>query len=155
MLKSYEVGLGGLGRWPIRPQCQPQSPGLGIWGFFLPPRRKVKTFVKIFRIAKIGEKWLSIGVPPHFSPKNFFSKMTQNCLKWILNTTFKKLTFRNFFTIQQITLSFLCVTTYPTFYLALTMKFVASDINHPTSGSKAKQFLLNCHVSSPRLQISL
>ncbi len=30
---------------------------------FLPPR-KVKTLVKIFRIAKIGEKWLSIGVPP-------------------------------------------------------------------------------------------
>ena len=25
--------------------------------------------VKIFRIAKISEKWLSIGVRPHFSPK--------------------------------------------------------------------------------------
>ena len=33
--------------------------------------RKVKTLVKIFRIAKIGEKWL----------------MTQNSWKWILNTT--------------------------------------------------------------------
>ena len=25
---------------------------------------------------------------PHFSPKIFFSKMTQNGLEWILNTTF-------------------------------------------------------------------
>ena len=59
---------------------------------FLPPR-KVKTLVKIFRIAEIGEKWLSIGVPPHFSPKFFFSKMTQNGLKWILNTTLVNVTF--------------------------------------------------------------
>ena len=49
-----------------------------FWGtlakkIFLPPR-KVKTLVKIFRIAKIGEKWLSMGVPPHFSPKFFFAK---------------------------------------------------------------------------------
>ena len=68
-----------------------------FWGTFakkkfLPPRN-VKTLVKIFRIAKIGEKWLSIGVPPHFSPKNFFSKMTQNGLKWILNTTLVNVTF--------------------------------------------------------------
>ena len=39
----------------------------------LPPR-KVKALVKIFIIAKIGEKWLSMGVPPHFSPKIFFPK---------------------------------------------------------------------------------
>ena len=45
----------------------------GQKNFFLPPR-KVKTLVKIFRIAKIGEKWLSMGVPPHFSPKIFFPK---------------------------------------------------------------------------------
>ena len=31
--------------------------------------------------------------PPHFHPKISLSKMTQNSLKWILNTTFKKLTF--------------------------------------------------------------
>ena len=42
---------------------------------------------------KISEKWLGIGVPPHFSPKFFFSKMTQNGLKWILNTTCKNVTF--------------------------------------------------------------
>ena len=47
--------------------------------------RKVK---KKFMIAQIGEKCSSIGVPPFFQP-NFFLKMTQNGLKWILNTTFK------------------------------------------------------------------
>ncbi len=46
---------------------------------FLPPR-KVKTLVKNFRIAKICEKWLSIGVPPHFSPKFFF---LQNDSEWL------------------------------------------------------------------------
>ncbi len=33
------------------------------------------------------------GTPTHFHPKISLSKMTQNSLKWILNTTFKKLTF--------------------------------------------------------------
>ena len=27
--------------------------------------------------------------PPHFSPEIFFNKITQNGLKWILNTTLK------------------------------------------------------------------
>ena len=31
--------------------------------------------------------------PPHFHPKNFFAKMTQNGLKWILNTTSKSMEF--------------------------------------------------------------
>ena len=31
--------------------------------------------------------------PPIFSPEIFFTKMTQNSLKWILNTTLKILTF--------------------------------------------------------------
>ena len=44
------------------------------------PPRKVKTLVKIFRIAKIGEKWLIIRVPPHFSPKNSFF---QNDSEWL------------------------------------------------------------------------
>ena len=33
------------------------------------------------------------GTPPIFSPENFFTKMTQNGLKWILNTTFGNVTF--------------------------------------------------------------
>ena len=37
----------------------------------------------------IPEKW-----PPDFHQKESLSKMTQNRLKWILNTTFKKLTFQ-------------------------------------------------------------
>ena len=44
---------------------------------------------KNFLNPKIAEKWLSIGTPPFFSPKFFFTKMTQNGLKWILNITFK------------------------------------------------------------------
>ena len=35
--------------------------------------------------------------PPIFSPENFFTKMTQNDLKWILNTTFKNVTFCRLF----------------------------------------------------------
>ena len=31
------------------------------------------------------------GTPPLFSPKIFFTKMTQNGLKWILNTTLKSM----------------------------------------------------------------
>ena len=31
--------------------------------------------------------------PPIFSPEFFFTKMTQNGLKWILNTTLKIVTF--------------------------------------------------------------
>ena len=31
--------------------------------------------------------------PPHFHPKFFLTKMTQNGLKWILNTTLKIVTF--------------------------------------------------------------
>ena len=52
--------------------------------------RKVKKLVKIFRIAKISLKWLSIGVPPFFTE---FTKMTQNGLKWILNTALVNVTF--------------------------------------------------------------
>ena len=33
------------------------------------------------------------GTPPLFSPKIFFTKMTQNGLKWILNTTLKSMKF--------------------------------------------------------------
>ena len=33
------------------------------------------------------------GTPPFFSPKIFFTKMTQNGLKWILNTTLKSMEF--------------------------------------------------------------
>ena len=33
------------------------------------------------------------GGTPHFSPKIFFCKMTQNGLKWILNTTLENVTF--------------------------------------------------------------
>ena len=33
------------------------------------------------------------GTPPLFSPKIFFTKMTQNGLKWILNTTLKSMEF--------------------------------------------------------------
>ena len=33
------------------------------------------------------------GTPPFFSPKIFFTKMTQNGLKWILNTTLKSMKF--------------------------------------------------------------
>ena len=33
------------------------------------------------------------GAPPFFSPENFLAKMTQNGLKWILNTTLKNVTF--------------------------------------------------------------
>ena len=31
--------------------------------------------------------------PPHFHPKFFLTKMTQNGLKWILNTTLKNVKF--------------------------------------------------------------
>ena len=34
------------------------------------------------------------GTPPFFSPKIFFNKMTQNGLKWILNTTLKSMQFK-------------------------------------------------------------
>ena len=34
--------------------------------------------------------------PPFFSPKIFFTKMTQNGLKWILNITFKTVKFFGF-----------------------------------------------------------
>ena len=34
-----------------------------------------------------------LGYPPHFSPNFFFPKMTQNGLKWILNTTLVNVTF--------------------------------------------------------------
>ena len=37
-----------------------------------------------------GQVW---GYPPNFHPKISVSQMTQNSLKWILNTTFKKMTF--------------------------------------------------------------
>ena len=33
------------------------------------------------------------GTPPIFSPENFFTKATQNGLKWTLNTTFENVTF--------------------------------------------------------------
>ena len=35
----------------------------------------------------------SMGTPPIFPPEIFFTKITQNGLKWILNTTFKNVTF--------------------------------------------------------------
>ena len=35
--------------------------------------------------------------PPHFHPKFFLTKMTQNGLKWILNTTLKIVTFVKIF----------------------------------------------------------
>ena len=53
---------------------------------------KCQTLVRIFEIQKSVKKWLSIG-PPIFSPEIFFTKMTQNGLKWILNTTLKSVTF--------------------------------------------------------------
>ena len=34
-----------------------------------------------------------MGPPPHFHPKFFLTKLTQNGLKWILNTTLKSVTF--------------------------------------------------------------
>ena len=46
-----------------------------------------------FQNPKIAGKWLSMGPPPFFSPEIFFTKMTQNGLKWILNTTLKIVTF--------------------------------------------------------------
>ena len=46
-----------------------------------------------FWYPKIGEKMTKYGTPPIFSPEIFFTKMTQNGLKWILNTTFKNVTF--------------------------------------------------------------
>ena len=48
---------------------------------------------KNFQNPNIAGKWLSIGPPPLFSPKIFFTKMTQNGLKWILNTTSKSMEF--------------------------------------------------------------
>ena len=48
---------------------------------------------KNFQNPKIAGKWLSIGTPPIFSPEIFFTKMTQNGLKWILNPTLKIVTF--------------------------------------------------------------
>ena len=55
---------------------------------FCPP--EMSNTCKNFQNPKIGQKWLSMGPPPFFSPKIFFTKMTQNGLKWILNTTLKK-----------------------------------------------------------------
>ena len=52
--------------------------------------------VNHYWIAKIGEKWLSIGVPPHFSPKTFFAKMTQNEMDF-KNKTPPNVTFVTFF----------------------------------------------------------
>ena len=56
---------------------------------FCPP--EMSNTCKNFQNPKIGQKWLSMGPPPFFSPKIFFTKMTQNGLKWILNTTLKSM----------------------------------------------------------------
>ena len=58
---------------------------------FCPP--EMSNTCKNFQNPKIGQKWLSMGPPPFFSPKIFFTKMTQNGLKWILNTTLKSMKF--------------------------------------------------------------
>ena len=52
---------------------------------------------KNFQNPKIAGNWLSIVTPPHFHPNFFLTKMTQNGLKWILNTTLKIVTFCQFF----------------------------------------------------------
>ena len=62
---------------------------------------------KNFWNPKIGKKWLSMGPPPVFSPEIFFTKMTQNGLKWILNTTFKNVTFCRWGNVTFVTIFFL------------------------------------------------
>ena len=44
------------------------------------------------------ENGLVWGYPPNFHPKISVSQKTQNSLKWILNTTLKKITFLIFLT---------------------------------------------------------
>ena len=56
---------------------------------FCPP--EMSNTCKNFQNPKIGQKWLSMG-PPLFSPK-ICLPMTQNGLKWILNTTSKSMEF--------------------------------------------------------------
>ena len=53
---------------------------------------KCQTLVKIFEIQKLAKND-EVWDPPIFSPENFFTKLTQNGLKWILNTTLKNVTF--------------------------------------------------------------
>ena len=48
---------------------------------------------KNFQNPKIDQKMAKYETPPFFSPEIFFTKMTQNGLKWILNTTLKNVTF--------------------------------------------------------------
>ena len=49
---------------------------------------------------------------PLFSPENFFTKMPQNGMKWILNTTLKDVTLGTNPNVTFITISFKASLTY-------------------------------------------
>ena len=55
-----------------------------------PPPPNVTKKQCIF-LKKLDHFWGTFA--PHFSPKFFFAKMTQNGLKWILNTNLVNVTF--------------------------------------------------------------
>ena len=52
---------------------------------------------------KIGKKWLSMGPPSIFSPENFFTKMTQNGLKYLFVNKLLDIVFIQFIQFYSVT----------------------------------------------------